>query len=503
MVAIGLEHLIGFEWAPRSGAVEGHGIFVPTMANGIDDSPCLEHLVVPGKEGGVSKNSIPEESFVRFGGVGTELAGVTELHIDGLNGAASGAFGIEAEVNTLVGLEANMHGVTPEKVSEFGPKESGGWTTKDDDNFGGASGEGFSGAKIEGDTRPAPVIDLNFESGVGFGGGVRVDAVALAVALVLGANRAGGNGLEFGRGDGAKNFYFFIVNRLRGEVGGRFHGGDREKLHHMVLHHVPHRADFVIESAPRSDPFLLGHGDLHVVDQVAVPDGFPDGVGEAEIEKILDGFFAEVVIDAEEVGLVQAGLQIANKFLGGSEVVPERFFDDDAGGEAGTNEAGLGELLDDGGKVVGSGRQIKDVLGEATVFGQFIQGFFQFEVGFGVVEIPSMVGEFGGEVFPLLGRNGAKAGKFVEAFFHFLAELFVGFGATSEADDGVVGRESSLVLQAKKGRDEFAGGEVSAGPKDDHDERGKDPIGFWGRARRVFVNRDKGWGGGGAHGWVQ
>ena len=51
MVAIGLEHLIGFEWAPRSGAVEGHGIFVPTMANGIDDSPCLEHLVVPGKEG--------------------------------------------------------------------------------------------------------------------------------------------------------------------------------------------------------------------------------------------------------------------------------------------------------------------------------------------------------------------------------------------------------------------------------------------------------------------
>ena len=114
-----------------------------------------------------------------------------------------------------------------------------------------------------------------------------------------------------------------------------------------------------------------------------------------------------------------------------------------------------------------------------------------------------MVGEFGGEVFPLLGRNGAKAGKFVEAFFHFLSEIIIGFGTTSEADDGVVGRESPLVLQAKKSGDEFAGGEVSDGPKDDHDERGEDPIGFWGRTRRVFVRWKKGWGGGGAHGWVQ
>ncbi len=236
------------------------------MANGIDDSPSFDYFIVAGKEGGVSENGISEKTFVRFGGVGTELAGVAELHIDRLNGVATGALGIEAEVNTLVGLEANMHGVASEKVSEFGPKEGGGWTTKDDDDFRGAGGEGFARAKIKGDARPAPVIDLNFESGVGFGGGVRVDAVALAVALVLGADRAGGNGLEFGRGDGAQNFYFFIVNRLRGEVGGWFHGGDGEELHHVVLHHVPHRADLVIESAPRSDPFLLGHGDLHIID---------------------------------------------------------------------------------------------------------------------------------------------------------------------------------------------------------------------------------------------
>ena len=346
------------------------------MANGIDDSPSFDYFIVAGKKGGVPKNGIPEESFVSFGRVRAEFAGVAELHIDGLDGVATRALGIEAEVNTLVGLQTDMHGVTSEKVAELGPEKGGGGAPKHDDDFRGAGGEGFARAKVEGDARPAPVINLNFERGVGFGGGVRIHTVALAVAFVLGADRAGGNGLELGRGDRAKNFYFFIVNRLRGEVGGGFHGGDGEKLHHMVLHHVPHRTDFVIKGAPGADPFLLGHGDLHVVDQVAVPNGFIDGVGKAEVEKILDGFFAEVVIDAEEVGLVEAGLQIADKFLGGGEVVPKRFFDDDPGREAGTNEAGLGQLLHDGGKVVGSGRQVKDVLGEATVFGQFIQGFF-------------------------------------------------------------------------------------------------------------------------------
>ena len=135
MIPVGLEHVIGFERSPRAGAVEGHGILVPTLANGVDDTPGFENFIIPCEEGRVAEDGIAEKTFVSFRGVGTEFAGVTELHIDRLNGAASGAFGIEAEMHALVGLEADMHRIAAEEVSEFRAKESGGGTTKNDDNF--------------------------------------------------------------------------------------------------------------------------------------------------------------------------------------------------------------------------------------------------------------------------------------------------------------------------------------------------------------------------------
>ena len=98
-----------------------------------------------------------------------------------------------------------------------------------------------------------------------------------------------------------------------------------------------------------------------------------------------------------------------------------------------------------------------------------------------------MVGKFWGEVFPIGCIDGSKAGKLIDACFHFLAEFVVGFRATGEADNGVVCGESPFVLQAEKGRDEFAGGEIATGSKDDHDEWWED-AGWWGRGL---------WGGGG------
>jgi len=85
----------------------------------------------------------------------------------------------------------------------------------------------------------------------------------------------------------------------------------------VVLHHVPHGADLVIKRAAGTNAFLLRHGDLNVVDQVAVPDRFPDGVGEAKIEKILDRLLAEVVVDAEEIRLIETSLKVINQLAGG------------------------------------------------------------------------------------------------------------------------------------------------------------------------------------------
>lgn len=186
------------------------------------------------------------------------------------------------------------------------------------------------------------------------------------------------------------------------------------------------------------------------------------------------------MIDAEEVRFIQAGLKVGDQFSSRGEVVPERFFDDNAGGKSGANEAGFCELFDDGRKVVRSGGEIENVLGEATGFGQLFERFFEFQVGFGVVEISRMVRKFGGEVFPVLSRDGAQTGKLIQAFLHFFAEFVICFGASGKADDRVVGGESAFVLQAEEGGNEFAVGEISAGAEDHHHKRGENPIGFGG-----------------------
>lgn len=100
-----------------------------------------------------------------------------------------------------------------------------------------------------------------------------------------------------------------------------------------------------------------------------------------------------------------------------------------------------------------------------------------------------MVGQFWGEVFPISRVDGAKAGKLINSRFHFLAEFVVAFRAAGKSDDGVVGGKGTFVLEAEKGRDELASGEIAAGAEDDHNERreyaGWRGNGLWGRNDRV------------------
>ena len=53
------------------------------------------------------------------------------------------------------------------------------------------------------------------------------------------------------------------------------------------------------------DAERLGGGDLHVVDEAAVPDRLEDGVGEAQHQEILHRLLGEVVIDAVHLPLAE------------------------------------------------------------------------------------------------------------------------------------------------------------------------------------------------------
>ena len=98
----------------------------------------------------------------------------------------------------------------------------------------------------------------------------------------------------------------------------------------MILHDVADRARLIIESAPPLDAEVFGHGDLHTLDMVAIPERFQERIGEAEEEHVVHRPLAQVMVDAEDRLLVEGAEQGAVERLRREEIVTERFFNDDA-----------------------------------------------------------------------------------------------------------------------------------------------------------------------------
>src|SRR5262249_18048937 len=71
-------------------------------------------------------------------------------------------------------------------------------------------------------------------------------------------------------------------------------------------------------------------GDLHTRDIIAVPNRLQETIGKAEIEKILDWFLAEEMIDAANGRLGEELVDRTVQRLRRKEVAPEGFFDNDA-----------------------------------------------------------------------------------------------------------------------------------------------------------------------------
>ena len=75
---------------------------------------------------------------------------------------------------------------------------------------------------------------------------------------------------------------------------------------------------------------LFCYSDLHVIDVIAIPQWFEDRVGKARDQNILHGLFAEIMVDAIDLILVQCLVNLLVEFASRGKVGAERFFDDDA-----------------------------------------------------------------------------------------------------------------------------------------------------------------------------
>jgi hypothetical protein len=98
----------------------------------------------------------------------------------------------------------------------------------------------------------------------------------------------------------------------------------------VVLDDVLGDARLLVELAPTLDADLLGHGDLHVVDVLAVPERLEHAVGEAKDEQVLNRLLAEVVIDAEHLRFTEDLGDGVVELARAVEVAPERLLDDHA-----------------------------------------------------------------------------------------------------------------------------------------------------------------------------
>ena len=110
----------------------------------------------------------------------------------------------------------------------------------------------------------------------------------------------------------------------------------------MGHHHVAERAGRLVEAGTHVEAQRLGHVDLHMVDEVAIPDRLEQLVRKPEREDVLRGLLAEEVIDAKDLLFVEHFVQGVVQRPRGGEVATERLLHDDAGARGG---AGPGQPL--------------------------------------------------------------------------------------------------------------------------------------------------------------
>ena len=86
----------------------------------------------------------------------------------------------------------------------------------------------------------------------------------------------------------------------------------------------------LVEAGALAEPQRLRHVDLHVVDEVPVPDRLEQAVGEAERQDVLRRLLAEEVVDAEDLLLGEDLVQPGVQRHGAGEVGAEGLLHDDA-----------------------------------------------------------------------------------------------------------------------------------------------------------------------------
>ncbi len=265
--------------------------------------------------------------------------------------------------------------------------------------------------------------------------------------------------------------------RLGVEGDGFLHGGERHQLQEVVLDDVTGGADAVVVTGPAADADVLGHRDLDVVDVRPVPDRLVHLVGEAQRQYVLDGFLAQVVVDAEHLVRLEHVVHERVQLTRARQVAPERLLDDRAppGPLGCLRQPVLLQLLDDLGEELRRHGEVEGVVaagaaGRVEVVHRLAQCLERRVVVEVAGDEPHPLGELLPDLFAEVG-----AGVLTDGVMHDLREVLVLPVAAGETHQGEARRQQTAVGQVVDGRHQLLAGQVSGDAEDDEPGRPGDP----------------------------
>src|ERR1700675_1567249 len=458
--AIAFHQFVGLSRAPGSSGIVGEITRrqrLPHVEHGIDNAPTGFDHVGALEQRGVADHAVMQQAFVASRRSDPEIVSIGEVHIHFAElHRGSGSLGGEAQRDAFFRLDV-QHQLVGHHVFHLSfAEQHEGRAPELNYDMGMASGQPLAGAQIEGNSRPAPVVDEEPHGDESFGARVRRHALFGAVSRhalivhgsvsVLPADGFAEHVLATEGLNGMQDFGLLVADRVRLERNRRFHRGESDELHDVVGHHVAEGARSVVVAAAFLDAHGFGDRNLDVVDVAAIPDRLEDSVRETERQNILDRFFSQVVIDAVDLAFRSDFRKVLVQNLGGIEIVAKRFFDNHAPPVVVffLHQADLRNPLDDVAEEVGRGSEIEKIVAVRVVLLIDLgKGFFQLVVSSGVIEIPTYITYAADKPFPQFGID-RSGGELFEAFGELLARVIIAHWSAAHSDHGELAGQQLL-----------------------------------------------------------
>ena len=320
-----------------------------------------------------------------------------------------------------------------------------------------ALGHALARAQVERHTGPAPVVDRALERDERLGVGLGVNALLRAVADVLAAHHVG----RFDRPHAAEHLVLLLADRPRLERRRRLDRHERKDLEQMRDDHVAIGAGRFVEPRALPEPDFLGHVDLHVVDEVAVPDRLEQTVREPKCEDVLRGLFAKEVVDPKDLFFREHLMQPRIELDGAREVGAERLLHHDARAFRELRVANQPHCCERG------ARRHAEVVQDAALAREVLLRPVDRRVQRLGPRIERHVIETCGERSPV-GRVDFAHGRFVERLARALAEPVRVERVERDADDAALRNETGA-RQVIEARQQLAARKI-AGRADEHDD---------------------------------